>query len=154
MGLILVFIFCLINILEGAPAKESKSAPAIPQTPRETIISVQSKEIQGEVSALCKDFIAISYYFDKDTNEEKEVLLPLDKYLKVERKGSLAQIGVGDIVFARYEEVKKIDHQGIERLERVAKVISFIRAAEKKSESTGIISSEKPSEIPEEELPE
>jgi hypothetical protein len=72
----------------------------------------------------------------------------------VERKSSLAQISVGDTVLARYEEVKKIDSYGSERIERVAKVISFVRAAEKKPESTSMISSEKPQEISEEELPE
>lgn len=86
------------------------------------------KGVSGEVSGISKDFIAIVYHRDPKTSSEEEIALPIAKDVKLEHKKSIDQIGVGDVVDVRFEEIAEETKEGI-RTKRVAKVISFVRAA-------------------------
>lgn len=98
------------------------------------------KGISGEVSAISKDFIAIVYRRDEAKGTEEEVALPIAKDVIIEHKKSLAEIGAGDMVNVEFEEVAEETDQG-PRSKRVAKVISFLRAAPKpKPESSALVS--------------
>lgn len=84
-------------------------------------------EIQGEISSIGKNYIAIVYKREKD--KEYEILLPIEeKEVTLERKRSLSELNVGDTVRIRYEDV--IGGIGQEQvMQRKARVISFIRPA-------------------------
>lgn len=98
------------------------------------------KGISGEVSAISKDFIAIVYRRDEAKGTEEEVALPIAKDVIIEHKKSLSEIGAGDIVNVEFEEVTEETDSGF-RSKRIAKVISFIRAAPKpKPESSVLVS--------------
>ncbi|OGX27129.1 MAG: hypothetical protein A3J51_03110 [Omnitrophica WOR_2 bacterium RIFCSPHIGHO2_02_FULL_45_21] len=101
------------------------------------------KEVQGEVSWIGKGYISILYSQDVNTGEEYEILLPYDeKDIKLEHRKSIDQIAKGDIVDVHYEEETKQDDYKQEKVKLKAKVVSFVRAAEKKPESTVLTSGE------------
>lgn len=98
------------------------------------------KGISGEVSAISKDFIAIVYRRDEAKGTEEEVALPIAKDAIIEHKKSLSEIGVGDMVNVEFEEVTEETDSGF-RSKRIARVISFTRAAPKpKPESSVLVS--------------
>lgn len=86
------------------------------------------KGVSGEVSSVSKDFIAIVYRRDAAKGTEEEVAFPIAKDVKIEHKKSLGQIGIGDMVDVQFEEVTEETKEGI-KSKRVAKVITFLRAA-------------------------
>lgn len=87
------------------------------------------KEVQGEISGIGRDYIAIVYDRDTEKGVEYEILLPIEEDIKLVRKRKLNEIKVGDIVGVQYEESKEGP-----KLSRKAKIISFIKPAEKKPE--------------------
>lgn len=98
------------------------------------------KGISGEVSAISKDFIAIVYRRDEAKGTEEEIALPIAKGVIIEHKKNLSEIAVGDTVNVEFEEVAEEAREGA-RLKRVAKVISFTRAAPPpKPESSVLVS--------------
>jgi lipopolysaccharide export LptBFGC system permease protein LptF len=107
------------------------------------------KEVEGEISAIGKDYIAVVYERDNTKGEEYEILLPIDKDIKLVRKKSLDQIGVGDKVSIQYEELTEEYKEGPKQKRR-AKIISFVKPAEKKPEAveseTSVLNSGKPEE--------
>lgn len=94
------------------------------------------KELQGEVSGISSNFIAIVYGQDKKTSYE--MAFTMDKDVKVEDRKSLKDIGVRDIVSVSFEETtetKKQDDKDISRVvSRVVKKIRFIRPGAKIAE--------------------
>lgn len=98
------------------------------------------KGISGEVSAISKDFIAIVYRRDATGGSEEEIALPIAKGVIIEHKKNLSEIGVGDMVNVEFEEVTEDTGEG-PRSKRVARVISFVRAAPPaKPESSVLVS--------------
>lgn len=95
--------------------------------------TVAVKELQGEVSGISSNFIAILYGQDKKTSYE--MALTLDKDVRIEDRKSLKDIGVGDVVSVSYEETtetKKQDDKEVTRvMGRVVKKIRFIRPGAK-----------------------
>lgn len=128
IGLIIAgFFFYLFNILYAQETGLMKGKGRI-------------KGISGEVSAISKDFIAIVYRRDEAKGTEEEVALPIAKDVIIERKKSLSEIGIGDIVDVEFEEAAEETNEG-HKSKRVAKVISFVRAAPPpKSESSVLVS--------------
>jgi hypothetical protein len=101
------------------------------------------KEIEGEISGMTKRSISIVYGRDNAKGIEYEMLLPFAKEgVKVEHKKNLSEFAQGDTVRVSYEEVIEENEQGEKKEGRRAKIISFIRAAEKKSESQALVSEE------------
>lgn len=98
------------------------------------------KGISGEVSAISKDFIAVVYRRDEAKGTEEEIALPIAKGVIIEHKKNLSEIGVGDTVNVEFEEVAEEPREGA-RSKRVARVISFTRAAPPpKPESSVLVS--------------
>lgn len=104
------------------------------------------KAITGEVSAISKDFIAIVYNRNQERGSEEEIALPLAKNVIIEHKKSLSEIAVGDMVSVEFEEMSESDERGGERTKRTARVLSFVRAAPKKTESAILDSANPPEE--------
>ncbi len=104
-----------------------------------------TKEVQGEISGISKDFIAIVYERDVEKGIEYEMLLPIEKGIRLVHKQTLDQIKVGDIVSVQYEEVTE-EYKEVPRQKRTAKIISFVKPAEKKPEpvesETAVLNSE------------
>jgi len=86
------------------------------------------KEIEGEVSAINKQGIAIVYKKDAEKNQDFEIYLPINKNLRLVHKQSLDQIKVGDIVNVQYEETIEEHKEGSKAIHG-ARVITFVRAA-------------------------
>jgi len=85
------------------------------------------KEIQGKVSAISNNFIAVVYAENKEKGSEEEIALPIAKDVNLEHVKSLHQIEAGDRVKVQYEEVQ----EGGKVIERKAKVITFLGPARK-----------------------
>ena len=101
----------------------------------------EKSELTGEVSAISKDFIAIVFRRDEKKGTEEEIGLPIPKNVIVEHKKSLDQIAVGDMVSIQYDEVVEQNETG-KVTKRVAKVISFVRAAQIKPQKDVLDSSD------------
>jgi hypothetical protein len=103
----------------------------------------EMKGIEGEISGMTKRSISIVYSRDNQKGIEYEMLLPFAKEgIKVEHKKNLSELAQGDTVRVSYEEVIEENEQGEKKEGRRAKVISFIRAAEKKTDSQALVSEE------------
>jgi 2-iminoacetate synthase ThiH len=69
--------------------------------------------------------------------------LNMDKDVKVERKKSLKEIGVGDIVGVNYEEtIETKEGEKPRVIARVVKMIKFIKAAQVIPETSALVSKE------------
>ncbi|MCM8787929.1 MAG: hypothetical protein NC935_07775 [Candidatus Omnitrophica bacterium] len=84
------------------------------------------KEIQGSVTWVGKDKIAI-IYASSETSEE-EILLPFSPDLKFEHFKDLKQLKQGDTVAIQYEDIQEETEEGMKE-KLVAKRIIFIRPA-------------------------
>jgi len=108
-------------------------ATALAEPEEEAKKTVAVKELQGEVSGISSNFIAILYGQDKKTSYE--MALTVDKDVKIENRKSLKDIGVGDIVSVSYEETAETKKEGdkdITRVvSRVVKKVRFIRPGAK-----------------------
>lgn len=86
------------------------------------------KDIEGEVTWIGKDKIAIVYKRDLEKGGEYEILLPFSDDMTVEHKKSLSEINKGDIVHVKYEEVTDEYKEG-PKINFKAKVVSFVKPA-------------------------
>jgi len=116
-----------------APAAEGESGQNAAHK-KLTPIST-AKDVQGEISWMNKKYIAVSYNRDLQKGTEEEMLLPIDKGIKLEHKKSLSELKIGDTVRVQYQEDAEVDDQGNqENGRRRATVVSFIKAAANKPE--------------------
>ena len=99
---------------------------------RKTKISSTIKEVQGEISWMNDKYIAISYNRDLVKGTEDEMLLPIDRNIRLEHKQGIDEIKAGDLVRVSYDEETEEDEKGEKRDSRKARVISFIKAGAKK----------------------
>lgn len=99
----------------------------------EKIIKRTSNEVIGEVGAIGKNSISIIYGRDEKKSVEYEMLIPIDVNTRLEHKKSLSELKVGDKIKIQFEDATSED-AGREKLERMAKVISFVSPAIKKPE--------------------
>ena len=77
-------------------------------------------------------YIAISYNRDLVKGTEDEMLLPIDRNIRLEHKQGIDEIKAGDLVRVSYDEETEEDEKGEKRDSRKARVISFIKAGAKK----------------------
>ena len=92
--------------------------------------TVVTKEIEGEVSWLGKNKIAVIYKRDAATGGEYEMLLFFDKDVALQHKQNLAEIHKGDIVNIQYEETTDEYKDKETKTKMKAKMISFIKPAQ------------------------
>jgi len=101
--------------------------------------TADNKEIQGEVTSISKDYIAITYLVDGQKGTEYEMLLPIDKNVKLEHKRSLDEIAIGDIVRVQFREVAD-EYKNETKKSRKGTIISFVSPAVKKPETDTMVS--------------
>ena len=96
-----------------------------------------TKEITGEVTGISKNFIAVEYGIDLKEGAALEMAFNIGKDIKIEYKNTLSEIGQGDTVAVTYEEITTKDKEGkIKRIERLPKVIKFMKKAKPIIEET------------------
>ena len=123
-GMVLVLFLFLISTAAAADKKEAlKEQPTI---------STNAQEVQGTITWISKNKIAIAYQQDQGT--EYEILLPFDgNTIKLEHKNKLAELKVGDTVKVQYDEEAIEYPDGKKEGKLKAKVISFISPKAAKS---------------------
>lgn len=89
------------------------------------------KELQGEVTWIRKDRIAIVYNRDTAAGSEDEILLPIDEKVGLEYIRSVSNISVGDTVYLQIEESVEQGPDG-PRLTKKVKKISLVRKGNQK----------------------
>jgi len=98
------------------------------------------KEVQGKVTAVGKDYIAVAYQTDLEKGVEYEIFLPVGNEVRLVHKRKISDIHLGDSVKVAYEEEsKEYDPEKVDK-NRKAKTITFLKPAE--------ISPEPPVEAP------
>jgi len=127
----LIIVVMLCTFLAGVAAAQERKVRKVAEV---------KKELQGEVVYLSKDYIAIVYSRDKAI--ENEILLPIDKNLKLEHLRSLANLKIGDTVAVEFMEITEQDREGKRKKIRIGTGITFIRPAQKKPETTVLDSEE------------
>jgi len=120
--IIILSLFCFIEICQAEKDKGIIKTTTLDKT------------VQGEISWIGKDYIAIIYQKDEKKGKEYEILLPIDADIQLLHKSNLDQLSVGDTVRVQFEELTEEYKEGA-RKERKAKVISFVKPAVKKPES-------------------
>ena len=91
-----------------------------PQEDLNTLII--AKELVGEVSFINQQFISVIYSKNKEEGKEEELVLYLDRGVKLENISGLGDIKTEDIVKIDYAEIKK---EG--KVKRVAKKIRLVK---------------------------
>ncbi len=86
LGVLVFFLLCLVAVGQTQEEKEKIKT------------TTAAKEVQGEISGIGKDCIAIVYERDLEKGIEYEMLLPIEKDIRLVHKQNLNQIKVGDIV--------------------------------------------------------
>ena len=109
----------------------TKTTETKPQAKTKFKKTTQMKEVQGEVTWLTKNHIALVYATDEGGLSDREILLPFGKEVKLQHVQELSQIKKGDMVLVQYEEVIEEGPEGKQE-NRVAKLISFVRPAVQK----------------------
>lgn len=106
---------------------------------KEAVINKSTGTITGTISTIKSDSVSIAYHEDKAKGIEYEMLLLLDNVFTIENKKNLSELKVGDTVKITYEDVtsEKIDNKE-QKVERKAKIVSFVRSAVKKPEGPKI----------------
>lgn len=139
-----IAVVCVISLifLNLAYPLKAQEAPAKEKEIKKT---VTVKTIQGEVSGISSNFIAVVYGQDKKTSYE--MAFNIGKDAKIEYKKSLKEISVGDIVAVEYEETVEIKKGEKPRTtQRVVKMIKFLKSPQIKPETNALVSAETPAE--------
>lgn len=119
IGLVMILVLGLAGTGFAREDKERK------------IVKTETNRIRGKVSGLGKDFISVVYGQDKEKGIDYEMFLPIDKNIQIQHKKNLGEIKIGDAVSVLYEDTVSEDARGEKKMERKAKVISFIKPAVK-----------------------
>lgn len=143
--LIVSFLFADAAFAAKKPKKKtvdttlSNQQPAPAQKKEEpTVVSSTTKNVNGEVSAVNNNFISVIYNRDLSKHSQDEICIPIGAGLAVEHKKDISQIAIGDTVDVKYEESVVKDKEGNKSSKRAAKVVTFLKAGEKKAESTAL----------------
>ncbi len=126
-------LICLSNVNSGL-AKE-------PPKQEEIKRSVALKELQGEITWVRKNKIAIVYKTDETGSADSEILLPVSPDVKLVHIQSMEQLKAGDVVSIQFEEATE-ESEGASKTARRAKTITFVKPGNKKP-----IEAAKPSEV-------
>jgi len=97
---------------------------------QEVLPAGKLKIMQGEVTWIGRERIAVVYKKAADGKSEEEMLLPFDKNVELEHLRSLSDISTGDIVSIVFEESTEEGLDG-PRLTRKVKKIGYIRKGKK-----------------------
>ena len=105
------------------------------QQDQEVEIDIEIKHVQGEVSSITTPnnprYIGITYKEDKESSTAYEMVLYIDKDLRLVHKRQLSEIGIGDTVDVTYHKITETTEEGRKSIKQVAKMIRFVRRADK-----------------------
>lgn len=134
---IVVLGLIISSTIPGFAAADKLSADS--EKKEEVVLNKSMGTITGTISAVSSDSISVAYHEDKAKGIEYEMLLPLDKTFNIENKKGLNELKIGDTVKITYEDVASENVNSKEqKIERKAKIVSFIRSAVKKPEGPKI----------------
>lgn len=133
IALIYFLFVSLFFMVSAGFTQESKKPDDKDQGSKIKTVSFQ-KEIEGQVSAINQQGIAVVYKKETEKNKEYEIYIPFDKDLKIIHKKTLGEISAGDTVNVQYEEIMEDTKQGQKGLSRAVKSITFLRSEVKKPE--------------------
>lgn len=88
-----------------------------------------TKTLNGEVSGVLNDSIAIVYKQDTGSGEESETLFSIDETVQFVGRPNIKAIHEGDTVSVTYEETVGTDEDGKETKSRKLLSIKFLKAA-------------------------
>lgn len=128
-----VIMFLISGLTSGGFAETAYEAKKEAKGDKEEITdSNVMKEIEGEVSAVDKQGIAVVYSKDLEKGTESEIYIPLVKEnIKMVHKRNIEEIQIGDTVRVEYEVLTEETKEGpISKFD--ARTIIFLRAAQKK----------------------
>jgi hypothetical protein len=118
---VFALIFCLLTLQESLSQEPKQKA-------RQTSTM---QELQGEITWVKKDKIAIVYRTDETGKVDSEILLPVDKDVKLVHIKSTEQLSVGDVVSIQFEEATDETLEGPKTTRKV-KAMIFVRFGAKK----------------------
>ncbi|MFC1658779.1 hypothetical protein ACFL1D_05295 [Candidatus Omnitrophota bacterium] len=127
IGMIISLGAILILACEAEIAQAEKNGTEVKTTSTD-------KSIQGEITGIGKNYIAVTYEMNEEKGTEYEILLPVDKDLQLVHKNKFSELNIGDTVRIKYEEITE-EYAETNRKLRKAKVITFVKPAEKKPEN-------------------
>lgn len=131
----LIISISLIFIIKNASFAQANDNPgntSVKKEPELVTRTVTPREIQGEISALSKRYIAVVFDKDKD-GVDLEMSYPVDQNVKFEHKHALSEFQVGDTVYLQFDELKE-ESKGASTSRRTLKLIGYIRSAPKPPE--------------------
>lgn len=106
-------LFCFAGMNEAQKAAEEGKI--------KTII----KEVVGEIGTLSPNFISIVYERDTEQGREYEILLYIDKDVRLVHKKGLKELKPGNRVRVEYREITETTEQG-EKSKRIAQKITYV----------------------------
>jgi len=99
-------ILLSVNLYYLAFAQEEEKTREKPR------ISSVTKKIEGVVSAVNKNGIAVVYNRNPVKGLEEEMFVPLNNSIRLAHKKKLEEIGIGDTVSVKYEEITREAKEG------------------------------------------
>lgn len=129
---------------EKASGKEQKSESKQEKAEGRNVIKTEAKEITGQVSAISKNFIAVIYQTNK--NSESEMGIYIEGAPQLEHVKDLSQIQAGDTVTVHYDKVSEKDADDKEFARHVVKKIIFVKKAPPPPPETDVMISDEAEE--------
>ena len=133
---LIILTWCIALILAPAHALSAAQETEKKQSDSDVALTAPattSKSMQGDIDTLRPDYVTIVYAQDKGSKGEVvkdyEAVFPVDNSTMFVYKNSLSEFVEGDKVEVTYDEIKWVDEKGVERVERKAKQLKFIRSA-------------------------
>jgi hypothetical protein len=119
-------------VISQAKEKDDKEKKAQVKKAEESAV-ISKKQVVGTVSSINMQSISVAYSDDQSKGIMHEMLLNLDENIAVQRKKNLKEIKEGDMVRVTFEEAV-IEIDGKQKFRRIAKIVSFVKAAPKPKE--------------------
>lgn len=135
-GVIKLIVFLMILGFAGITIAQEKKD--------KVIVTNTVKSIEGEISAITKNFIAVVYQRNRERGSEREISFPFDiKNIQLIHKRSLAEFKEGDIVSIQYEEIKE-ESKEVKKAANKVRSITFLKPAAVKPQAVELEAPEMP----------
>ena len=135
--IILVATILIVSVAVSGFGQEQR------EEKKEKIKAVHAKVIEGVVSGIDKNGIAIVYSKDDAQGIEYELYIPLEGNVVLKRAKRLAHIKMGDTVKVEYAENVVEEEEGKDVSKIKAQAITFLKAAPKaKPDAEALVSDE------------
>lgn len=126
---IMAIVMFLATLFFGYAFAQQGKAKEQVQPQEKKILNTEQNELSGVISGITKGSVSLVYEQDKKKDIEYEAVFPIDKNIQFEHVKSLSDLKIGDEVKIRFEDTNFEYPDKSQKLQRKAKVISFIKAA-------------------------